>query len=370
MIVKSLKLQNFRNISKREFSFSEGVTVIFGKNTSGKTNTLEAIYLLSTGKSIRAYREEEMIREGEEIARVTGKIVTAVKSINSVTSEATELEVVLVRPGEESRGGKKLSVNGVGRQLYTYVGNLKAVMFGPWDLGLVTESPSTRRKYLDFVLSLTDREYRRSSLSYEKGIRQRNRVLERIREGLASRSQLLYWDHLLIREGTVITQAREKFIEFVNTTSLPGEELSLEYDRSVISEGRLEQYGEEEVMAATTLVGPHRDDVIFKKGRAGSTSRTSRTGRAGGNWELSKYGSRGEQRMGVLWVKLAELEYIEKICGERPVLLLDDIFSELDEEHHELVLDTVRKQQTILTTAEERNIQKWENIQLIELKGN
>jgi len=371
MIIKTLKLQNFRNITKREFSFSDGVTVIFGKNTTGKTNILEAIYLLSTGKSFRAYREEEMIQEGEELVRVSAQVVTLVKPINSVTPEKVDLEIVIVRPvgftspkaghALTARGKKKLTVNGVSRQLYTYVGNLKAVMFGPWDLSLVTESPSIRRRYLDFVLSLVDREYRRSILSYEKGIRQRNRVLERIREGLATRSQLLFWDQLLIREGNLITQARERFIEFVNTTSLPEEELKLEYDRSVISEGRLEQYKEEEVMAATTLVGPHRDDTVFRS-RKGRTGRASSTG-----WELSKFGSRGEQRMAVLWVKLAELDYIEKETGERPVLLLDDIFSELDTEHHKIVLDTVSRQQTILTTAERRDVDKWENVDIVEL---
>ena len=361
MVIQTLQLQNFRNITKRQFSFIDGVTVIYGKNTAGKTNTLEAIYLLSTGKSFRAYREEEMVQEGEELARVTGKVGTVTQSHSD--PENTQLEAVIVRPTENLRGGKKLSVNGVSRQLYTFVGNLKAVMFGPWDLSLVTESPSTRRKYLDFVLSLADREYRRSILSYEKGVRQRNRVLERIREGMATRSQLLFWDHLLIREGNIITAEREKFVEFVNTTSLPGEEFSLEYDRSAISEGRLDQYKEEEVLAAATLVGPHRDDVVFKKKRV--KERESK--RAGDYWELSKFGSRGEQRMAVLWVKLAELEYIERETGERPVLLLDDIFSELDSEHHKLVLETVGRQQTILTTAEERNIDEWGGVHLIKL---
>ncbi len=370
MIIKSLKIQNFRNISKKEFAFSDGVTVIFGKNTSGKTNILEAIYLLSTGKSFRATREDEMIAQNEELARVEGTVQTKERRDGvshapkgrAEEQETVELQVMVVRPTEESRGGKRLTVNGVSRHLYTFVGNLKAVMFGPWDLSLVTESPSIRRRFLDSVLSLTDREYRRSILSYEKGVRQRNRVLERIREGLAGRSQLLYWDHLLIREGNLITSAREKFVEFVNTTSLPGEELSLEYDRSVISEGRLKQYEEEEVLASTTLVGPHRDDLIFKSGKGTKSTKGIKS-----TWELSKYGSRGEQRMAVLWVKLAELDFIERETGERPVLLLDDIFSELDEEHHNLVLETVRCQQTILTTAEERNIQKWENVSVVRL---
>jgi len=296
MVIKNLKLQNFRNISEREFVFSEGITVISGKNALGKTNTLEAIYLTSAGKSFRVLREDEMIQIGEGLARVASQ-VTSVENLN--------LEVVLVSNTESARGGKKLLVNGVSRRLLDYVGNLKVVMFGPWDLGIVTESPSTRRRFLDTVLSQTDREYRRSLLSYEKGIRQRNRVLERIREGEAK---------------------------------------------------RLADYEREEVLSATTLVGPHRDDVIFRK------KKEKKTG-----WDLARFGSRGEQRMAVLWAKIAELEFVEKESGERPVLLLDDIFSELDPEHHKLVIETAQKQQTILTTAEPRSVDQFSGLQFVDL---
>ena len=350
MIIKSLKLQNFRNFGKKSFDFSEGSTLIFGPNAVGKTNILEAITLLSTGKSFRAGVEAEMHREGENVTRVTGQ------------TEEPELEVVLVSEApnpafgeprqERQRGGKRVFINGVAKRVFTFAGTLKTVMFGPWDVGMVTESPSVRRRFLDSVLGQVDREYRRSLLSYEKGTRQRNRVLERIREGIATRSQLLYWDHLVIREGNYLSWARERFIDFVNSTTFPGEELSIEYDRSAISEGRLEQYKEEEILAATTLVGPHRDDINFQ------FSINTRSDSNFQNKSLAKYGSRGEQRMAVLWLKLAELDFIEKESGQRPVLLLDDIFSELDPQHHELILETVGKQQTILTTAEPRKFKK------------
>ncbi|MBI2590868.1 MAG: DNA replication and repair protein RecF [Candidatus Blackburnbacteria bacterium] len=349
MLIKNLKLQNFRNFEKKSFDFSEGSTIIFGPNAAGKTNILEAINLLSSGKSFRAGVEAEMIKEGEGISRVEGEVVENVK-----------LEVVLVGETEHQRGGKRVLVNGVSKRVFTFAGTLKTVMFGPWDVGMVTSPPGVRRKFLDNVLGQVDREYRRSLLSYEKGIRQRNRVLERIREGIATRSQLLYWDHLVIREGNYLSSARERFIDFVNSTTFPGEELSIEYDHSAISEGRLEQYRQEEVMAATTLVGPHRDDFVFKiKG--------SRRNKGNMGWELSKYGSRGEQRMAVLWLKLAELDFIEKESGERPVLLLDDIFSELDPQHHEMVMKTVGRQQTILTAAEPREVGKSSMVKIIEL---
>lgn len=336
MLIKSLALQNFRNFSKKEYIFDKNLTVIVGPNASGKTNILEAIYLLSLGKSFKAGQDEEMIKNGEDFARVVGRV--------SNNSEEITLAALIARPGVLSNQftKKQLSVNGVSRRLYNFAGNLKAVLFGPWDLELVTESPSRRRKFLDAVLSQVDREYHRSSLSYEKGIRQRNKILERIREGLATRSQLAFWDRLVIQNGDYISQAREKFIDFANTTSGIGEEnFEIEYDKSGISEARLAQYTEEEVAAASTLVGPHRDDFVLK----------------GGGKNLAAYGSRGEQRMGVLWLKLAELAFVERESGEQPVLLLDDVFSELDHHHRKIVMETVGRQQTILTTADPHTIE-------------
>ncbi len=364
MFLKKLSLQNFRNFTRKEFEFSDKAgtgsawdkqtTVIVGPNASGKTNILEAIYLLATGKSFHAGYEEEMIKEGEEVGRVEGRVMSDPlrPSASEASESKTNLDVILTRGmlngARVSR--KKLSVNGVSKRLYNFVGNLRAVLFGPWDLGLVTESPSTRRRFLDFVLSQVDREYRRSLLSYEKGLRQRNKVLERIKEEDANHSQLLFWDKLLIKNGTYLTAKRQEFIDFTNATGSPGEEIfALEYDRSPISEARLAQYAQEEVEACATLVGPHRDDIVFKIRNSKFEIRNSKN--------LSIFGSRGEQRMGVLWLKLAELEFIAYINGQRPVLLLDDIFSELDHRHHEVVMGVVGKQQTIITTADPHNIQ-------------
>jgi DNA replication and repair protein RecF len=133
------------------------------------------------------------------------------------------------------------------------------------------------------------------------------------------------------------------------------QDFSLEYDKSAISEARLEQYAEEEVAAATTLVGPHRDDFCF---RLKKNKRTR---------DLSRYGSRGEQRMGVLWLKLAELTYVEEKTDEKPTLLLDDIFSELDHEHREVVMNAVGSQQTIITTADPHFVEDLKNVEKIKL---
>lgn len=317
--------------------FSDGITVILGSNASGKTNILEALYLLSTAKSFKAKLEVEMIRYEQELARVKGE----------------GLEVIITR-GDNGWPKKKLLINGVPKRTIDFAGNFKAVLFGPWDMDLVTESPSIRRKFLDNVLSQIDREYRRSILSYEKGLRQRNRLLFRIREEGVPRSQLLFWNQLLIKNGDYISTKRQEFIDFVNSEGSPiGTHYHLEYDKSVISDGRLEQYKDEEVAAATTLVGPHRDDFIFFEGKR----------------NLASYGSRGEERMGILWLKMSELNYIEAMTEVRPTLLLDDIFSELDHEHRDVVMILSKKQQTIITTADVHFLKGIGKVEEIELKS-
>jgi len=356
-MIQSVQLTNFRNFTKKELSFSEKVTVIVGDNAVGKTNVLESVFLLATGKSFKAKVEDEMVRYESDVARVKGEILA---------NEKTSLEIVLT-DGEIKIGDvvqrapkKKLLVNGVPRRLVDFAGNFTVVLFSPNDLELVTESPSIRRKFLDTVLSQTDREYRRSLLSYEKGVRQRNKILYNIREHGVSRSQLLFWNHLLIKNGDYISQKRREFIDFVNEQKPLSDNIySLEYDKSAISEARLDQYKVEEVASATTLVGPHRDDFVVKIRSTKSEIRNER--------ELGKYGSRGEQRMGVLWLRMAELSYIEKTTDAKPTLLLDDIFSELDHIHRDVVMDVITKNQTIITTPDPHYIEDIKGAKIIEL---
>jgi DNA replication and repair protein RecF len=175
MGIKEISLFNFRNFKKKTVGFGESTAVILGPNASGKTNLLEALSLLSTGKSFRARTEIEMVSYGREMARVKGMV------------DNTSLEVILTR-GDNGWPKKRLLVNGVPKRLADFAGIFKTVLFGPWDMDLVTDSPSLRRSFLDGVLFQVDREYRRASLSYEKGLRQRNRLLLRIREEGLSRS--------------------------------------------------------------------------------------------------------------------------------------------------------------------------------------
>jgi DNA replication and repair protein RecF len=368
-VITTLKLSDFRNFKAKSLDFSDEITTIVGHNASGKTNILEALYLLSTGKSFKARLEGEMIRYEQILSHIGGVLsLDSPKSTHEgtpalglpVSSHPPKLEIVITR-GENGWPKKRLLVNGVPKRMVDFAGNFKTVLFGPWDMDLVTESPSIRRKFLDTVLSQVDREYRRASLSYEKGLRQRNRLLFRIREEGIPRSQLLFWNQLLIKNGNYISQKREEFIAFanntgeVNTNKPISTNYQLDYDRSIISEGRLEQYKEEEVAAATTLVGPHRDDFIFFDGKR----------------NLASFGSRGEQRMGILWLKMAELDFIEQSGLEtssgRPTLLLDDIFSELDHEHRDIVMKLAKKQQTIITTADEHFLTRFGKIKKIDL---
>lgn len=338
MILDQLTLTQFRSYAKQSFSFSPYTTLIVGVNTAGKTNILEAIYMMATGKSFRADQDREVIRWEQEVSRV--------RALGS----DMKLEIMVthgVVSGEKAPL-KKYLVNGIARRMVDFVGNMPAVLFWPEHLELVTDSPSVRRKYLDSVLTQVDREYRRNLVSYERGLRQRNKLLDLIKEGLASRSQLTFWNQLLIRAGGYLTESRAKFIDFINGSFLPGVTYTIEYDKSVISESRLEQYAMEEVAAKATLVGPHRDDLTFYK--------KQHVARNAERLHLGKYGSRGEQRLAILWLKLAEVSYIQKETGQRPILLLDDIFSELDIEHRELVLGMLGKQQSIITSAEDEVI--------------
>ncbi len=360
MQILKLRLTDFRNFKKEFIEFNPGLNLIIGPNGSGKTNILESLYLISSGKSFKARVEPEMINYKKDIARVKARI--------KYDKDLTDLETVLTRGFIDLGDGnpqkvakKKLIKDGLPKRLVDFAGSFKVVLFGPWDMDLVTDSPSLRRKFLDSVLSQIDREYRRNILSYEKGLRQRNRLLYKIREGMISGEQLTFWNQLLIKNGDYISKMREELIEYINgTKNLRSANYSLEYDKSVISEGRLEIYKNEEVASATTLVGPHHDDFVFKiKGGGKGTKRRN----------LASFGSRGEQRMGILWLKIAELSFVESVCGERPTLLLDDIFSELDDDHRKVVMEVVGNQQTIITSADEHLIKEFRKVERIELLG-
>lgn len=346
MKLKTLKLQNFRSYQQGEFEFSGGTTVVVGPNASGKTNLLEATRFLAIGRSLRAGVEMEVIRSGQEIARVIGEIRDG---------EAEHLEIVITS-GEVAGGKtakKRFLVNGVARRLMDFSGHFRAVYFGPEDLKMIFDSPSGRRAFLDAILEMTDQEYRRASLSYQKGLRQRNRLLEQIRDEGRPRSVLFFWDKLLVENGTLIGQKRLALIDYINQQPVRFDRIKLNYSESSITTLRLEQYAEAEVAAGMTLIGPQRDDFQITQAER----------------DLNVYGSRGEQRMAVVTLKLAELEFVTDKTGSRPVLLLDDIFSELDHEHRQELLKHIGRQQTIITTTDIHLLEKEyrEKVEIIKL---
>ena len=339
-MLKSLSLQNFRSYKKAEFNFSGDTTVVIGPNTSGKTNLIEAIFLLATGKSFRTDKDLQMISFREDLARVKAKV----GDLSVSSKQVTELEIIITngQVGGKTSQFKKFLVNGVSKRRVDFAENLTTVLFSPEDLEIIVDSPSLRRKFLDNVLEQVDREYRLAIISYTKALRQRNALLEKTREtSIRNEKQFEYWDNLVIENGELITKKREEFINFVNNETKDIFDFVAFYDKSVISKQRLLQYKEAEVASGVTLVGPHRDD--FSVSMFNNTRQTTH--------DVKFYGSRGQQRLVILQLKMLELLYIEKRLGQRPVLILDDIFSELDEGHIELILEMINLQQTIITTT-------------------
>jgi DNA replication and repair protein RecF len=351
MHLKNLNLKNFRLFKEKKISFDEKVSLIIGPNASGKTNILEAIYLLATGKSFRALKEEEMIKNGKELARIEASL------------NGDELEILLTRGEVQGRktARKLYKINGVGKRWKDFTKNLLAVLFRPEDIDLISGSPFLRRNYLDLVLEQTNWQYRAASLTYQKGVRQRNKLLSKIREGEANPAQLTFWNQLLIKNGSLLTEKRQELIDFYNNFLNKCDRLYQEkrkvviiYDKSIISQTRLDKYKQAELGAGVTLVGPHRDDLSFQFEPCSHNQKQSFKN----SRNLTSYGSRGEQRMAVFALKLAEVEFILKKTQKRPVLLLDDIFSELDAVHKDHILTIIPKQQTIITTTDEDLVDK------------
>lgn len=339
MFLRKLNLTNFRNYSHLELEFDHRPTVLVGSNAAGKSNILEAIYLLSTGKSLRVETEEELIKTGEDFARAEG----------AVTDDGqTELTVIIQRPTQQVsfkqslplRGKKKVLVNNISRRVVDFIGNLPAVIFYPSDINLVTGSPSLRRWHLDLGLAQIDSDYKKALTLYEQFLISRNRVLKRIREGQGKRDELDYWTKELVKNGEAIGAKRQAFFDFAHNFKSALGNFKFSYVQSKISWEKLAETNDREVAAAATLIGPHRDDFeILLEER-----------------NMAHFGSRGEQRTATLAFKLVQLEYMAKVLGKRPILLLDDVFSELDANHRAHVVEIVEKQQTVIATVELENI--------------
>jgi DNA replication and repair protein RecF len=343
MLIKSLALQNFRSFTLTNFSFDK-TNLIFGANGIGKTSIIEAIYLLASANSFRAGKVEEMIRLEADLGRVQGLIDMESLEKNEDDGEEVKLESMLTRGSVQGRKTqyRLFSVNDIRRRKKDFLAFFKAVVFRPEDLRLVEGSPSRRRNFLDGALSMVSDEYASALSRYEQTLKRRNRLLQKVNEGKESIEVLNFWNLNLAKNGEFIQMQRSNFIDFIREVVFPFE-LNIEYEPSLISEKKIAEHLSKEIFLGHSLIGPHKDDFQLK---------FSQEKKGINDLSILAYGSRGQQRLGVLWLKIAELQFLTDKIGYQPVLLLDDILSELDVDSKNMVLELLSNYQTILTTAD------------------
>ena len=366
MFIDSLHLNNFRNFSSLKILFDKNLTVILGPNGSGKSNILEACGLLATVRSSRVETDLDLVKFGKSETKIEGFFgKNFTPGVESGSHPENTLGVSLERAKltinfqvvDETYVKKAYFVDEIKRRYIDFSEHFSIIIFEPLDLDLVSGSPSLRRHHLDSLLSSIDRDYWRAFGAYNKVVVRRNKVLWRIQEGHSEPNELDFWDARLLEHGKIVSAKRQEFFEFLN---LPAgrqvlfESLSWEFKQSLVSEEKLAKNRDRDIAAGVTLSGPHRDDFIFQIRNSLLRSKTSQSEIR----NLEYFGSRGEQRMAVLALKLAELEFVATKKMARPVLALDDIFSELDLEHREAVLEVIGKQQVIITAAEKDSLPK------------
>lgn len=333
MFLKQIHLTNFRNFEKADFQFSPYLTLIIGENARGKTSLLEAVFSSVYGTGFRETREIELVRwEYDD---------NLIESVYKEQDQKTFFQVRMQK-SSETTVRKTYYVNKTGKSSNQYRSmQTQAVLFAPEQIQIITGSPSRRRRYFDEVISAVDREYRKKLRYYENALRKRNKILERYEDELRLFDELRFWDNYLLEHGEYISKKRHSYIEYLNNhPSINGKKFSITYLQDLFSQKRLNEVKNREYRLRRTLIGPQKDDFIFNLYSPSEKN-------------VSLYGSRSEQRMAVFWLKLNELSYFEEHTATKPLLLLDDIFSELDEHNRELVMAMIKEHQTIATTTEE-----------------
>lgn len=315
---------------------SPSLNVFSGRNAAGKTNLLESVYLLGIGKSPKTVSEREVIRFNEPAAFVKGEIV------KSFSRHTIDLSV-------DRSEKKRVAIDGLPiKKLGELMGVLGVVYFSPDELGLIKDSPSVRRRFMDIALSQQSKAYYYTLGKYSKSLMQRNKLLKE--GGESMRQTLEIWDEQLAKEGAFIIEKRRNFISGLSEIARSiheevstGDELQLSYE--TLTEGdtqdeiaraileQLQKNKERDIYLGYTSVGPHRDDIgVLTNGI-----------------DTKKFASQGQQRTAALSLKLSELEMFKQAMGEYPVLLLDDVLSELDEKRQEKLLEATRRVQTLMT---------------------
>ena len=344
MRIRSLFLEQFRSYPAREFSFGDDdVHVFVGPNGAGKTNIVEAVSLLSLLKSCQRVEEHDIIAWGQDYYRVRGCV------LDDNGQEKTLELVSQIAPCKR----KACYINDVKVGVGDMVGVLPTVTFLPQYLELFTGSPANRRSFLDRLLCQVSPTFLRTLMEYQQVLKQRNALLRKIRDGVCRRTDLAVWDEKAAETGTVVMLRRLELSKVLQCTL--GAELrelgELWPDVSIVYERKgnacdfdgaktefldlLSHFQERDIVLASTTIGPHRDDwKIFVEGR-----------------DIATFASRGQQRTAVLALLFLEVSYLELQRGEKPVILLDDVFSELDDNHQTSLLQSLNGHQVLITAT-------------------
>ena len=330
--LRNVTYRNFRNYESLHLQFSEGVNLITGANAQGKTNILEGIYFLSTAKSHRTNRDDELIQRGKLWFYLKGQVSS--KSLSNVVEITNTC-------GEK----KRVRINGKTQErISSVISKINVVMFSPEDLSLVKGAPSERRRFLDILISRISLPYLHALQEYSLALRQRNELLKSIRDKRAAADSLDSWNTLLVKSGVevirqrilIVSELAELAKEKHKQLTSNREELYVEYrsqlegdssDIEGVYEKSLGSSVDSDIRRGSTSVGPHRDDLTF----------------AIDGVDARKFGSQGQQRTGVLSLKLANLELIGKRLDEYPIILLDDVTSELDENRALFLFDLLSR---------------------------
>lgn len=332
MNITSLELQNYRNYEAASISFARGINILYGDNAQGKTNILEAIYLCSTTKSHRGSKDRELIRFGQEEAHI--RLLLEKKGVDH------RIDMHLKKNKTKGAAIDRLPI----RRASELLGMLHAVFFSPEDLRIIKNGPQERRKFVDMVLCSMDKSYLYVLEQYQKVLNQRNHLLKQIifRSDLVETLDI--WDEQMVTYGIEVIKKRQYFIESINEmigsihNSLTGgrEVLTLVYEPSVQIEeyrGAVLSRREKDLKNCSTAIGPHRDDISFLVNGI----------------DIRKFGSQGQQRTAALSLKLSEIKLVERVIKDKPILLLDDVLSELDDKRKKYLLDNIKNIQTIIT---------------------
>ena len=332
MIIRSLKLKNYRNYDLLNMSFDPKTNILYGDNAQGKTNILEALYLSGTTKSHRGTKDRDMIQFGYDESHL--------ETIIEKKGITFQIDMHLKKNSPKGIAIDKVPI----KRASELFGLVHFVFFSPEDLNIIKEGPAGRRRFIDLELSQLDKIYLSNLSNYNRIINQRNSLLKDIYGQQNLLETLDIWDMQLVEYGTKVLERRKQFVEQVNEIisdihyHLTGgkERITLSYESSTGSlslEQALKKNRERDLRMKSTSVGPHRDDLCFMSG----------------SLDIRKFGSQGQQRTTALSLKLSEIELVRQVIRDTPILLLDDVLSELDKNRQNYLLDSIHDIQTVIT---------------------